>query len=154
MDIDSSVPQVNDTLADTAPNSDFIAGRGRRFGTLLIDYAGFFVFALVFGVIIGLYFGEAGLAAIESVPDLVFGLILMMTYYLFFECIWARTPGKFILGTVVVSEDGSKPGFGRIFKRTACRFIPFEAFSFFGDPVIGWHDSISGTRVIRKPKAI
>jgi hypothetical protein len=31
--------------------------------------------------------------------------------------------------------------------RTICRFIPFEAFSFFGQK--GWHDSISGTNVVK-----
>ena len=73
-------------------------------------------------------------------------IALFLAYYIVFEGLWARTPAKFILGTVVIMEDGSKPPFGKIVVRTLCRFIPFEPFSFFGER--GWHDSISDTRVV------
>jgi uncharacterized RDD family membrane protein YckC len=64
--------------------------------------------------------------------------------------LWARTPGKWVFGTVVVNESGGKPSFGRVLKRTFSRFIPFEPFSFFGER--GWHDSLSDTLVVRKRK--
>ena len=71
----------------------------------------------------------------------------MSFYYMFFEGIWGRSPGKWIFGTAVVNEDGLKPSFGAIALRTICRFIPFEPFSFFGER--GWHDKISNTYVIK-----
>jgi uncharacterized RDD family membrane protein YckC len=47
-------------------------------------------------------------------------------------------------------EDGSKPDFGTTLKRTLCRIIPFEQFSFLGSQSRGWHDSICGTYVVNK----
>ncbi|MEP7184358.1 MAG: RDD family protein [Rhodanobacter sp.] len=70
----------------------------------------------------------------------------MLAYYFFFEGIWARTPGKLVLGTRVVSQHGDKPAFGQVVGRTLCRFIPFDALSFFGEE--GWHDSIPKTQVV------
>ena len=56
--------------------------------------------------------------------------------------------GKFVTGTMVLMEDGSKPTFKDIFIRSLCRLIPFEAFSFLGAEGRGWHDSMSDTYVV------
>ena len=70
-------------------------------------------------------------------------------YYIFFESIWQRTPGKWATGTKVVKLDGTKPGFWRIVGRTFARWIPFDWVSFlFGEHPFGWHDRISGTMVV------
>lgn len=45
-------------------------------------------------------------------------------------------------------KNGEKPSFSVIFKRTLCRLIPFDGFSFLGSR--GWHDSISDTYVVEK----
>src|SRR5262249_16412337 len=74
------------------------------------------------------------------------GSVVVFSYYTFFEGIWARTPGKFIFGTVVVNEVGGKPSIGQVLGRTASRFIPFEALSCFGER--GWHDSLPKTPVV------
>jgi uncharacterized RDD family membrane protein YckC len=140
------------SLDASTPRAGELASKGRRFGTLLIDYFGYFVCCFIAGMFIGLFFGKAGIEALHGLTNFLFSTSILLGYYLFFEGIWARTPGKFILGTEVISEDGSKPDLGRIFKRTLCRFIPFEAFSFLGSTPVGWHDSISGTRVIRVQK--
>lgn len=126
------------------------AEKWRRFGTLVVDYVGFLLLSMLVGVVLAIAFGEAGVATLERLPDIVLGLILMTSYYVFFEGIWARTPGKLIFGTFVVNASGGRPLFGQIVKRTLCRFIPFEPFSFFGET--GWHDSISQTRVVRRRK--
>ena len=55
-----------------------------------------------------------------------------------------------ITKTRVVTEDGQKPTAMNILGRTACRFIPFDAFSFLGSKAVGWHDSISKTHVINE----
>jgi uncharacterized RDD family membrane protein YckC len=122
------------------------AGKGRRFGTFVVDYACFIALSFCIGVLIVLLFGDAGLAAVEKIPDLIFGGFVIALYYIFFEGLWARTPGKFIFGTVVVNERGGRPSIGQIVGRTFCRFIPFEAFSCLTER--GWHDSIPKTLVV------
>jgi uncharacterized RDD family membrane protein YckC len=127
-----------------------LAGKGRRFATFVIDYLGFFLFAAGVGVAVGIAFGQAGMAALHRVPGTLLGMGIFFIYYLFFEGVFGRTPGKWLLGTVVVDESGRPPSFGQVLGRTACRFIPFEPLSFFG--TLGWHDGIPKTRVIRTPR--
>lgn len=134
-----------DAVAPTRPT--VLASKGRRLGTLVADYLGYFLGSFLMGILIDLIFGERGLEFISSVPNFVLGLVVMLAYYIFFEGVWARTPGKLLFGTIVVTESGHKPSFLQVITRTLCRFIPFEAFSFFG--TLGWHDRISRTRVIR-----
>jgi uncharacterized RDD family membrane protein YckC len=122
------------------------ASRGRRFGTFVIDYLCFLLLSALTGVVIALVWGDDGLAAIERLPDIVVGVAVLCVYYIFFEGLWARTPGKFVFGTIVVNEQGGRPSFGQIVGRTFCRFIPFEAFSCLGER--GWHDSIPKTIVV------
>jgi uncharacterized RDD family membrane protein YckC len=140
-------PSSDVAVADQLHHDDEPASKGRRFGTFAVDYACYLVFAFIVGALIGLVFGQAGVAAIRKMPDFVFGVTLFFGYYVLFEGIWARTPGKWAFGTVVVNESGTRPSFGQVLGRTACRFIPFEAFSFFGSG--GWHDTLSKTRVMR-----
>jgi uncharacterized RDD family membrane protein YckC len=123
-----------------------LASKGRRFGTFVVDYAVNMGFGAIVGVIIALGFGEAGVEAIQKVPDIVFGWVLLIGYYIVFEGMWARTPGKLVFGTVVVNESGGKPTLKQVIGRTFCRLIPFEAFSFLGER--GWHDSIPNTHVV------
>jgi uncharacterized RDD family membrane protein YckC len=122
-----------------------IAGKWRRFGTLAVDMI---VRMLTWTLPTTLLFAP------PADPDIAWALSRMgismawiVAYYLVFEGLWGRTPGKWVCGTRVVDEDGRKPAFGTVVKRTLCRFIPFEPFSFLGER--GWHDSISKTRVIR-----
>ena len=93
--------------------------------------------------------GRAGLAALEEVPDIVLGIIVMAVYYIPLEAMSGRTIGKLITGTKVVSENGHRPSFSEVIKRTLSRFIPFEAFSFLGKDSRGWHDTLSKTYVVR-----
>ena len=123
-----------------------LAGKGRRFGTFVVDYIGFMLFGFLFGMFVALIFGAAGVRALRSIPNLLLGVSMMFVYYAFFEGIWARTPGKLVFGTRVEDEEGGKPSIGQVMLRTVCRFIPLEAFSFFGER--GWHDSISKTQVV------
>lgn len=132
------------------PRSIEPASKSRRFGTFVVDYAGFLAFGVLIGVVTALAFGDAGVATLERMPDLLLGSTLFFVYYVFFEGLWARTPGKWLFGTVVVNEQGLKPSLGQVLGRTACRFIPFEALSCFGSAA--WHDSIPKTRVIRSRK--
>lgn len=132
--------------ADNRPRE--VAGKWLRFGTFVIDYICFVVFGALLGLIVGLLFGPAGMQAMRKIPNMVLGSLMLLTFYCFFEGIWARTPGKLAFGTAVVNLQGEKPSFPQIIGRTLCRFIPFEAFSFLGDGD-GWHDSIPKTQVVR-----
>lgn len=44
-----------------------------------------------------------------------------------------RSIGKFITGTQVVTLDGETPTANVFLKRSFCRIIPLNAFSFFGE---------------------
>ncbi len=140
-------PPNADLGAKDVPRSTVLASKWRRFGTLVVDYAAFILCSLLFGLLIGIIFGDRGAQFLNAVPDFVLGAVILFIYYVFFEGLWARTPGKLAFGTVVVTESGGKPPLMQIVKRTLCRFIPFEPFSFL--VAEGWHDSLSRTQVIR-----
>lgn len=127
-----------------------VAGKGRRFGTLIIDYVGYYFIMFVIGIVIGIALGRPGVQTLGIGFWYFLAFAVLLGYYLFFEGIWQRTPGKFILGTVVVDLKGGKPSFGQILGRTFSRLIPFEAFSFFGQD--GWHDSLPKTKVVMTRK--
>jgi uncharacterized RDD family membrane protein YckC len=124
-----------------------LASTGQRFGNYLLDilfiYIGSFVVGAVF-YLIGL--GDV----IENMNSTLFGVIFLLLYYVPQEALVGWILGKLVTGTRVVKEDGAPIGFGQALGRSLCRFIPFEAFSFLGGngQPVGWHDSISKTRVI------
>ena len=124
---------------------------GLRFVNHMLDRIGMFV-VLVFGALI-----TAGLMHMHGAErhhdtfagaGLLLMVVLYLGYYLFFEGLWQRTPGKWVTGTKVVREDGSVPTFAQIVGRTFARCIPFDMFSFLGMNVAGWHDRFSGTLVV------
>lgn len=144
------LPPTSAVLADTNSQTIVPASNGRRLGTMLVDFMCIGVLAGI-GLGIAAVFGDAGSEALRQSSDDVFSglvVLLMLPYYVLFEGVWGRTPGKLIFGTVVVNASGGKPWFGRILVRTLCRFIPFEPFSFLGKR--GWHDSIPNTYVVLK----
>ncbi len=140
-------PTVEVDLLPDAAEGRPLAGKGRRFATLIIDYIGYYVLALVAGLVMGVAFGARALTMLQGANAYIFGFVLFLAYYLFFEGLWARTPGKMILGTVVTDLQGRPPTFVAILKRTLARCVPFEPFTFFGET--GFHDKASRTRVVR-----
>lgn len=141
-------PPVADVEPIASSSNQELASRGRRFGTLVVDLVGYVLLSFMVGFILAMVFGPIAIQAVlGQVPDFVFGWGVFFAYYCFFEGIWGRTPGKWLFGTMVIAETGGRPSFGQVLGRTACRFIPFEAFSFFGER--GWHDKITRTRVVR-----
>lgn len=79
---------------------------------------------------------------------LISWLVIYPGYFLLFESTLGSTPGKLILGRVVVNEYGKKPDFITILKRSYIRVIPFEAFSCLSER--GWHDVWTDTYVMSK----
>ncbi len=78
-------------------------------------------------------------------------LLQMLIYYSAFEFLIGQSPGKMLTRTKVVTKEGHTPTFDKILIRSLCRSIPFNAVSFLiNDDGTGWHDRISGTRVIQQ----
>ncbi len=124
-----------------------VASTVQRFGTLLLDI----VFCRVFGFMIGFTMGVTGQAEfILDMNPLVLGTIIYLAYYSLQEAVCGRTVGKWIMGTKVVSVNGTAPSLGQVLCRSLCRFIPFEWLTFFGQKgrPRGWHDRIANTAVI------
>lgn len=90
-----------------------------------------------------IYFTE-----LEGIGDFMLTIVLMLLYYVTMETLTQRTVGKYVTNTMVVMEDGTKPDAGTIFKRSLCRLIPFDPFSYLGDRTRGWHDSIPNVYVV------
>ena len=59
-----------------------------------------------------------------------------------------RSIGKFFTKTKVVTEEGEQADFVAIFVRSMCRYIPFDALSFFAAETPGWNDCFSITRMV------
>jgi uncharacterized RDD family membrane protein YckC len=132
-----------------------LASSGSRFLNYILDIVAIIalIFALSFvaAILASLFDLNEFLYWMGNVSDLEGQLIFVVIsifYYSFTESLFGRSLGKLITGTVVVDENGEKPSFGIILKRTLCRLIPFDGFSFLGSR--GWHDSISDTYVVNK----
>ena len=70
-----------------------------------------------------------------------------LIYYTISEGLMRQSFGKLITKTYVYGPGGSHAPFTSILRRTACRFIPFEPFSFLDGKGEGWHDRLSSTYV-------
>lgn len=81
---------------------------------------------------------------LNSNPYWFFGLHIFL-YYFILELLFLQTIGKMLSNSFVYFESNRMKS---ILFRTFCRFIPFDAISFFGKK--GWHDSLSKTSVIKK----
>lgn len=133
-----------------------LASKGKRFVNFIIDYC-------IYNFIVEILFTYLLISFVEIYQDFVFSnnldnsiivifsLILNYVFFVFYMSfqeyfLKGRTFAKYITGTKVVKEDGLEPQMKDYLIRSLCRLIPFEAFSFLGN--IGWHDSISKTRVV------
>ncbi len=129
--------------------SEYIEGRVNgwiRFANYFVDRIIVIVLSILFTVVLLLN----GKADINRFEEYLIVYSIAVFYYTLFEAAFGQSVGKFITGTIVVTENGEKPSFGNILGRSFCRLIPFNAFSFLGESASGWHDSITGTRVIEK----
>ena len=150
-----------DDLAATAPAEETLGGapiatQGRRLATFLIDSVIIRILATIAGFAIGfMYAANRGGPVPQSemvtlqLMGAAAGLTVTVLYFILLEAALGITIGKLITGTRVVNADGGDAGFGQIVGRSFARMIPFEPLSFlFGDKTTGWHDSLSGTRVV------
>ena len=70
-----------------------------------------------------------------------------MGIYLLLESIFLRTPAKWMSGTKIVSQDGSRPNIGQFFIRACFRtmIISFFGLAWNGKPL---HDTFSKTKLV------
>jgi uncharacterized RDD family membrane protein YckC len=141
-------PPKSDTNIETESELKRV-GKGVRFLNYIIDYVIQVVAIVGITELVLISGNEKIYQTFQNTPDLLFGSIVTLIYYLSMEMSLGRTVGKMVTGTKVVNEDGNTASAGQILGRTFCRFVPFEAFSFLGEEVRGWHDSWSNTYVVR-----
>ena len=123
-----------------------------------VEYMGFWV-RLAAWVIDAVITGVIG-GIIDALVGVAFlGSIVSVLYFVLFTGLRGQTPGKMALGIMVVNQQGNVPGIGR----AALREIIGKLVSTI--PILlgflwvgwdrrkrGWHDHISGTYVVRKPR--
>lgn len=125
---------------------------GRRFLHYLVDVVVLQVLKFSIALVLVLALGPRTALVTNPLLGFAFGLAMWMVYYIVMEGRFQRTVGKFVTGTIVVTEDGGVPSMGQILQRSFSRLVPFEGLTCFGDPSRGWHDRWSSTYVIRARK--
>ena len=87
---------------------------------------------------------------IKYFPFYDFWFAVTFLYYLFFEGIWRRTPGKWMSLSKVVGAGGKKASFGQIVVRCAIRVVGIILIDSIFLPISGrtLHDYVSKTYVI------
>lgn len=118
--------------------------RGHRFLHHVLDIL--FLQTYFFSLLTNFRFFARG--EITAMPEIWAILVLILIYLLYYymaEVFALQTLGKIITNSVVVSTSGPLTA-GKILKRSLCRFIPFETFSFLGNGK--WHDNLSHTAVV------
>jgi uncharacterized RDD family membrane protein YckC len=130
----------------------------KRLLNLIIDVAAIFIIIILIGVVAFILslLGYDGLinwmVEIDGLTDRLFTALIMVVYLFIMEVTTQRTLGKYITGTMVVMEDGSKPEARSIIIRALCRILTIEALSFIREVPRGWHDTASGTYVVDAKK--
>ncbi len=150
-------------MASQVIQSCDVASKGQRFANYILDILFInilaFLVSLGVGMVAGVFAVMLGKADVlrAVLQDTVLSpggsfLISCFNVFCYFfvcEALWGRTLAKLITGTRVVSMRGTKPTFDAIGIRTLLRFVPFEPLSFLGKGPGGWHDTWSGTVVVR-----
>jgi len=151
-------PTVAELVDFNAPRQVVPVSQGKRFIHLIVDSIIIQIFVQLGGFAIGVIIAVARLSSsgqitdadkqLESVIGAIWGILAAILYYIIMEGLFQRTVAKFLTGSIVVAEDGHRPTFGQVVGRSFARLIPFEAFSFLTNQPVGWHDSLSHTRVV------
>ncbi|MFD0894507.1 RDD family protein [Luteolibacter ambystomatis] len=141
-----AAPGLPELLGD-APDEFVPLSLGIRFANLILDTI---VHRILFQGLrlipgLGLHWETGG----STWGILAASYAVTIAYYTVMEGAFGRSAGKFFTGTKVVTLNGEAPSYGQAFARSLCRFIPFDAFSFFRVSKCGWHDTIPKTRVVR-----
>lgn len=120
------------------------SGFGTRVLNFIVDTL------LIFGVAYGLYnwwIFYVMYWEYTYIPFYVFFFGFIFIYYVFFEGIFKRSPGKWLSISKVVHKNGSKPYFWQIIIRSIVRITIIDCFfiPFLDKPL---HDYLSKTEVV------
>lgn len=138
---------LDEQIGEFTPSPGIIRFLNRFFDALMIVF-------ILYTEIVGNLFFEDKLHGTGRVALFFTEIGLTLFYYFILEGFFNITIGKCITGTTIVSSDGSRPSAKQRIGRTFCRLIPFEPFSFFNADARGWHDSYTGTYVVRSDTKI
>ncbi len=120
-----------------------LAGKKERLINCIVDLIFIILFAVTLRLILELFmdFSE------QENRILIF--LTFIGYYIIFEWISGRTPGKIISYTKVVKKDYNKINFIQALLRTIIRLTGvLVAISFLFGTELGIHDLLTNTRVI------
>ncbi|MES2617963.1 MAG: RDD family protein [Bacteroidota bacterium] len=140
--------EVKDVIEEEVIKDDNLVRSIVRLLHLIIDIVIIYFFNVIVGIAVVFSFGNSISDSDFEIYFLVFFYLTSFIYYAFLEYKFQRTVGKFVTGTIVVTSTGDAPTFGEIMRRTFCRLIPFDGFSFIFSRN-GFHDKYSDTRVIK-----
>ena len=114
-------PPTEASIVEPPSDSDSlpIATESRRFVNLVLDVIAVKLLAVALGYIMVM----AGLSSWfrEPLDRLLFGVLVLLLYYVPLELFCGRTLAKFMTGTKVVSADGTRPTPAQIVNRTFFR---------------------------------
>jgi uncharacterized RDD family membrane protein YckC len=117
--------------------------KGVRIANFIVDTILIFILWIIILNVIVLFVDD--FYWIEIYADLIFYAVYFF-YYLLFELITSKTPGKMITRTSVKTFNQKRPTAKMIIIRSFLRIIPVDQLSFlFGS--IGLHDQLSKTTV-------
>ena len=114
-----------------------LANEEERGENLIID----FIISSIFGLVI------AFLTFKNFTVAFLIYLLVRFIYYLAFESLLGRTPGKYQTKTKVVNRIGEKPTLVQLIKRNLSRFV--SILSGISDDERAIHDNLSNTFVIK-----
>lgn len=122
-----------------------VVGTGTRVLNFLIDTLLIFIIGYAFSKWYNfqvMYWGYTPL------PPYSFFFMSLFVYYLVFEAIWRKTPGKWLTISKVVDKNGKKASFVQIFIRSVVRLTIIDMFfiPFLDGRTL--HDFLSGTYVV------
>ncbi|NOZ47920.1 MAG: RDD family protein, partial [Chlorobi bacterium] len=117
--------------------------------SLIISIIWFLLFISASKIVIAL--GLLDLIEEGKTYDLNYTILpVLFLYYLILEGSFKTTIGKLITRTKLVQVNGENIHFFNVLIRTICRLIPFDPLSYLKDNPVGWHDSLSKTRLLNK----
>ena len=152
MSVEHDPYAVGAASVQTERISGELASATRRFWTFVVDQIAIWIGLLVLQIAYGVAYGLDSLEALDGAKWWGICIAFYVLYYVTFEVISGRTPGKFLAGTRVVTTSGLALTIPTALVRTLCRLLPFEPMSFsLGEA--WWHDSLSRTQVVRSRRA-
>jgi uncharacterized RDD family membrane protein YckC len=132
------------------------ATKVRRFFNWLIDklvVLGLVALATILALLSGNEAVVEWLDNIDTLTDYAITYAMFLAYYGLMEGLFGFTLGKLVTSTRVVDAQGRRITLARGMLRSLCRLIPFDALSLLlsdDDVRRAWHDSITGTYVVRR----